>query len=112
MKSFPQLLVTIVVFIGSTIGIDFLVGALTITDLTGAYLTTFGNFPGQTGLTYIQNYLGFMQTDTLGGSLTSYRAHHKASRRWPADYTYKVPASPRTSAMVRPRAVPSVSSPS
>ncbi len=66
MKAFPQLLVTIVVFIGSTIGIDFLVGALTITDVTGAYLTTFGNFPGQTGLTYIQNYLGFMQVDTLG----------------------------------------------
>jgi hypothetical protein len=66
MKSFPQLLVTIVVFIGSTIGIDLLVGALTVTDVTGVYLTTFGNFPGQTGLTYIQNYLGFMQADTLG----------------------------------------------
>jgi len=66
MKKFPQLLVTIAIFIGSTIGIDFLVGLLVSSDLTGVYLTSFGNFPGQTGLTYIENYIGFLQTDTLG----------------------------------------------
>ncbi|MBN2152965.1 MAG: hypothetical protein JW839_16050 [Candidatus Lokiarchaeota archaeon] len=66
MKKFPQLLVTIAVFIGSTIGIDFLVGWLTTMDITGAYLTSFGSFPGQTGLTYIENYVGFLQADTLG----------------------------------------------
>ncbi|NMC07705.1 MAG: hypothetical protein GYA24_21000 [Candidatus Lokiarchaeota archaeon] len=66
MKKLPQLIVTIAVFIGSTIGIDFLVGAMVATDVTGVYLTSFGTFPGQTGLTYIENYLGFLQADTLG----------------------------------------------
>nr|MDO8087981.1 hypothetical protein [Candidatus Sigynarchaeum springense] len=66
MKKFPQLLVTIAVFIGSTIGIDFLVGWLTTMDVTGVYLTSFGTFPGQTGLTYIENYIGFLSADTLG----------------------------------------------
>jgi hypothetical protein len=67
MKKIPQLIITIAVFIGSTIGIDFLVGALTTTDvLTRVYLTNFGNFPGQNGLNYIEDYLGFMQADILG----------------------------------------------
>jgi hypothetical protein len=65
MKKIVQLIITIVAFIGSTIGIDFLVGAIAQGD--AIFLASYGNFPGQSaGATFMDRYIGFMSNDIIG----------------------------------------------
>nr|MDO8112497.1 hypothetical protein [Candidatus Sigynarchaeota archaeon] len=63
MKRIAQILITIVAFLASAIAFDFIAALLVGDNIAGAFLSA---FPGQAQLTYLDRYIGFMSSDTLG----------------------------------------------